>query len=73
MQPNMIRGEGYDVEVHQVTTGDGYILTLHRITGRAGEASGANVGKPAVLVNHGLLCSSADWVMGSPDKSLGNY
>ena len=68
----MIRGEGYNVEVHHVTTADGYTLTMHRITGRAGEAN-VTVGKPAVLVNHGLLCSSADWVMGSPDKSLGNY
>ena len=30
----MIREEGFEVEVHQVTTADGYILTMHRITGR---------------------------------------
>ena len=84
----MIRAEGYDVEVHQVITADGYVLTLHRITGRTGEARSV-AKKPAVigvkkfyylslkrmfekvLVNHGLLCSSADWVMGAPDKSLG--
>ena len=79
-----------------MTTADGYILTMHRITGRrrtgeAGAGGGNDVAKkPAVtrmsrkwsyffpkrcfqkvLVNHGLLCSSADWVMGSPDKSLG--
>lgn len=26
---------------------------------------------PAVYLQHGLLCSSADWVMGIPSKSLG--
>ena len=53
LQPKMIRGEGFDVEVHQVTTADGYILTMHRITGRAGRAgfgNGVRVAKPAVTI-----------------------
>ena len=51
LQPKMIRGEGFDVEVHQVTTADGYILTMHRITGRAGRAGfGNGVAKPAVTI-----------------------
>ena len=46
----MIRAEGYGVEVHQAITADGYVLTLHRITGRTGEASrGSSAAKkPAV-------------------------
>jgi lysosomal acid lipase/cholesteryl ester hydrolase len=68
----MIRSEGYPVEVHHVVTRDGYILTLHRIpASRNEEEFERKRTKPAVLVNHGLLCSSADWVMGAPEKSLG--
>ena len=48
MQPKMIRAEGYGVEVHQVITADGYVLTMHRITGRTGEASSVTK-KPAVI------------------------
>ena len=46
----MIRAEGYGVEVHQVITADGYVLTMHRITGRTGEAGRGNsvTRKPAV-------------------------
>lgn len=37
-QPEMIRHWGYPAESHQVTTADGYVLTLHRIPhGRNGE------------------------------------
>ena len=54
LQPKMIRGEGFEVEVHQVTTADGYILTMHRITGRTGGAgfvgNGVGIGKPAVTL-----------------------
>ena len=58
----MISDYGYPVEVHEYTTEDGYINTLHRIP-RAAER--------AVFVQHGLLGTSADFVMGAPHKSLG--
>ena len=28
--------------------------------------------RPVILVQHGLLCSSADWVISTPSKGLGN-
>ena len=52
---------GYKFEEHEVTTSDGYILTLHRIRLIEG-------GKP-VLLQHGIEDSSTTWVMNSPDKA----
>ena len=65
----MIAEKGYPVEVINTTTEDCYILELHRIpNGRLPSASGT---KPPVLLLHGILGSSADFVMGSPEQSLG--
>lgn len=43
-------------------TSDGYLLTLHRIP---------NPGKPVIYLQHGVLSSSADWVVIGPQKALG--
>lgn len=59
----MIKREGYPAEAHMVTTSDGYILELHRIPG--------GVGSVPVLLQHGLLSSSADWVVTGKGKGLG--
>ncbi|GAB1867614.1 Lipase 3 [Camponotus japonicus] len=58
----MIRKAGYPAEAHVVTTEDGYRLTLHRIPG-------ANDSLP-VLLQHGLLCSSVDWIFLGRGKAL---
>ena len=58
--PELIEDSGYEVEVHEAITADGFLLQLHRIPSR---------GKP-VLLMHGLLCSSYCWVTSGPD-SLG--
>ena len=50
-------------------TEDGYILALHRIP--HGKGADPAVARPAILVQHGLLCSSADWVVSDPAKGLG--
>ncbi|XP_316926.5 lipase 3 [Anopheles gambiae] len=55
-----ITRHGYPVELHKVTTQDGYILTLVRIPGK---------GAP-VLIMHGLIASSVDWTVQGPDKAL---
>lgn len=62
----------YPLETHQVTTEDGYILTLHRIPhGNNNTASFNTTVKPAALLQHGLGSSSVDWVNKGPHESLG--
>lgn len=61
-QYSLIKKYGYPAENHSVTTDDGYILTVHRI---------ARHGATPVLLVHGLLDSSATWVMMGPNKGLG--
>ena len=51
-------------------TEDGYILALHRIPQEKGVEEEAGQ-RPLILVQHGILCSSADWVMSDPAKALG--
>lgn len=64
--------------------GDGYILELHRIPhsrrvpGRIdrvrkfGNKYGKRApAKPVVFLQHGLLCSSSDWVLNPTDSGLG--
>ncbi|KAF7286541.1 hypothetical protein GWI33_004944 [Rhynchophorus ferrugineus] len=63
---NLIENDGYPVETHSVTTSDGYILKLHRIP--HGKTS-KNLGRVAYL-QHGILSSSADWVVLGPGKGL---
>ncbi|CAG5053917.1 unnamed protein product [Parnassius apollo] len=66
--PQLIALHGYISESHTITTDDGYILTLHRIP------NSKNVGAPSprktALLHHGLLGSSADWVIPGPGKGL---
>ncbi|KAG9046551.1 hypothetical protein FS837_004207 [Tulasnella sp. UAMH 9824] len=56
---------GYEVEDHYLQTKDGYLLCLHRIPGKKGQARhvpGSYVGKPVVYLHHGLLMNSEVWV-----------
>ena len=55
-----------------VTTDDGYILTMHRIPYSKNDPNkNADASRPIVFVQHGLLCSSADWVLADPSHALG--
>lgn len=72
-QDDFIRQEGYPVERHTVITSDGYNLTLHRIPYSKNEDPSAVTRKPAVLVQHGILCSSTDWVIAGQNNSLGEW
>ncbi|XP_046430772.1 lipase 3-like isoform X1 [Neodiprion fabricii] len=67
--PELIEKYGYHSESHEVETEDGYILTVHRITG--GAKHPPSPGKPVVILQHGVLSSSADWVIMGPSRSLG--
>lgn len=56
----MIQNAGYSVENHTVITADGYILTLFRIPRNKANQAGT---KEPILLQHGLLCSSNDWLL----------
>ncbi|XP_062540112.1 lipase 3-like [Armigeres subalbatus] len=60
--PQLITKYDYPVEVHHTTTEDGYMLELHRIP--------SSPGSPVVFLMHGLLCSSADWILIGPGNGL---
>ncbi|XP_047312856.1 triacylglycerol lipase 2-like [Impatiens glandulifera] len=60
---------GYKCQEFDVTTDDGYILSVQRIPqGRSG--GGHRRKKPPVLLQHGLLADGTTWVMNSPEESL---
>lgn len=56
---------GYPFEEHNVTTEDGYILTLHRIPCKKKCTS------EVIFLMHGLVDSSDTWILQGPNKSLG--
>ncbi|XP_054743363.1 lipase 1 [Anastrepha obliqua] len=57
----LIAKYGYPAEVHHVTTEDGYILTMHRIRRQ---------GAQPFFLQHGLVDSSAGYVIMGPNVSL---
>ncbi|XP_050297068.1 lipase 3-like isoform X2 [Anthonomus grandis grandis] len=65
---HLVKSNGYPIETHYVTTGDGYILRVHRIP--SSPKMNASNGKVAFL-QHGILCSAADWVITGSEKGLG--
>ncbi|XP_037866672.1 lipase 3 isoform X1 [Bombyx mori] len=64
----LIRKYGYPCEIHRVYTEDGYILEMHRVPN--GKYNAKKGPKPVVLLQHGLLSSSAEWVLMTPGKGL---
>ena len=61
----MVAEAGYPVESHDVVTEDGYILTLHRLPQHR-----PGVESEVVFLQHGLMSSSADWVLAGPHHAL---
>ena len=57
---------GFASEAHEVTTEDGYILTVFRIPGLLGESPSD---KPPVFMQHGVFDSAYGWIMNYPDVS----
>lgn len=69
--PEIVQSSGYPIEEHYVKTKDGYILGLHRINHEYSAETKADKGtKPAVLLQHGLLADSANWISNGPKNSL---
>ena len=67
--PEIIRYWGYPSETYATITQDGYVLTMHRIP--YGKTSLPKKNRPVVFLQHGLLCSSSNWVTNPPAHSLG--
>ncbi|KAK2748919.1 cholesterol esterase [Myotisia sp. PD_48] len=65
---------GYEAEEHIVQTKDGYLLGLHRLPLRKGEASAYTKDgrqarrKPVVYLHHGLLMNSEVWVCTTEER-----
>lgn len=71
IQVELIEKYGYIAETHYITTEDGYILTTHRIP--KGKLSTKEKPGPAVLIMHGLLSSSSDFLNMGSNRSLGFF
>lgn len=69
---DQIIGEaGYPAETHVVVTEDGYLLRLHRVPyGKEELGETRNGTRPVVFLQHGLMSSSADWVVTGPEHGL---
>jgi len=66
----IIRCHGYPAKAYEVTTEDGYVLTMHRIEHGKSNA-GDDFWRPIVFLQHDFLGSSADFVIQHHSKSLG--
>ncbi|KAJ8646132.1 hypothetical protein MRB53_007880 [Persea americana] len=68
---SVVTPHGYPCKEYKVTTGDGYILSLHNIP-RGRLEKGIEEGKrQPVLLQHGVLMDGMTWLLGNPDESLG--
>ena len=52
-----------------MTTDDGYVITIQRIPAGRKEVF-TDVPKPVIFLQHGLLCSSSNWVTNLPNESF---
>ena len=62
--PDMIRANGFPCDELTVETDDGFLLGVHRLPNPDGEA---------VLIQHGLLADSSNFVTAGPEHGLGTY
>lgn len=61
----IIKAHGYRVQTHKILTYDGYTLTVQRIP-----PSSKTVSNETVILHHGLLGSSEDWLLLGTGKAL---
>ncbi|XP_060193382.1 triacylglycerol lipase 2-like [Lycium barbarum] len=59
---------GYKCQEYEVTTEDGYILSVQRIP--EGRVGGGGQNRQPVLLQHGVLVDGVTWLMNSPEQSL---
>ncbi|KAM3955566.1 lipase 3-like isoform 2-T2 [Aphomia sociella] len=68
--PGLIQKYGYPVEVHKVITPDNYVLEAHRIPHGKDQNNQPDPNKPVVFILHGLISSSAEFVVQGPGRAL---
>jgi len=70
--PDIIVSKGYPLEIHDVTTEDGYILRLHRIPhgNRSDDDSDGMSPKKVIFLQHGIFATDFVWVTGPTTDAL---
>nr|GEX24115.1 triacylglycerol lipase 2-like [Tanacetum cinerariifolium] len=61
---------GYKCQEIDVTTEDGFILSVQRIPEGRDGGSGGEGTRPPVLLQHGVLVDGLTWLLNSPEQSL---
>ncbi|XP_063824708.1 lipase 3-like [Ostrinia nubilalis] len=69
--PGLVAKYGYPIESHEVITPDGYILTMHRIPHGRDRNNKPVRNKPVVFLMHGMMSSSADYLVIGPGNAIG--
>jgi lysosomal acid lipase/cholesteryl ester hydrolase len=70
-QPSLIRGNGFPLELHSITSSDGYVTNLYRIPWGRNKTSASSASKNVFLLHHGFIEDGFCWVLNSVDKALG--
>lgn len=58
----IVENEGFKFQEHKVTTKDGYILKIHRVS------MDFDTIKPPVFLQHGMISSSENFMLNSSDS-----
>ncbi|KAG7210700.1 hypothetical protein KM043_012202 [Ampulex compressa] len=66
----LVEKNGYNFEMHSTITEDGYVLGIHRVLAQNFNATNNAQNPPSVLLVHGLLGSSQDWLATGVNRSL---
>lgn len=61
----IVAAQGLASEEYNVTTDDGYILTMHRIYSN----DATNEKKKVVFLQHGVMDASSVWILNDPENS----
>ncbi|OXA58345.1 Triacylglycerol lipase 2 [Folsomia candida] len=70
--PDLIRGNGYKLEQHNLTSRDGYIISLFQIlSGKDAKEKGHSSRIP-VLLHHGVIADGFEWILNKVDTALGS-
>ncbi|XP_066257714.1 lipase 3-like [Euwallacea similis] len=66
---DIVGSHGYPTEIHEVETEDGYLLDVYRVPSSPKIGTKSANSFP-VLINHGLMGSAENFIIGGPSKAL---